>query len=161
MRVGVAWQGRATSEADRGRSVPLAALAELARVPGVRLICLQKGDGLDQLAQLPEGLSVETLGTDFDAGPNAFIDTAAVMMSLDLVITVDTAIAHLAGALGRPVWILLKAIPHFVWLLEGENTPWYPTARLFRQTTQGDWGPVFERVFSELRQFVGERDGKG
>ena len=88
-----------------GRSIPLAQLLPLAQVPGVRLISLQKHHGLEQLAGLPDGLRIETLGDDFDAGPDAFIDTAAVMQCLDLVITSDTSVAHLAGALGRPVWV--------------------------------------------------------
>ena len=81
----------------------------MARVPGVRLISLQKNDGVDELAALPDGMTVETLGDGFDSGEGAFLDTAAVMMSLDLVVTSDTSIAHLAGALGRPVWVAMQA----------------------------------------------------
>ena len=86
------------------------------------------------------------LGDDFDAGPDAFIDTAAVMQNLDLIITCDTSIAHLAGALGRPVFVLLKQVPDWRWLLDREDSPWYPTMRLFRQKTRDDWGEVFERL---------------
>jgi hypothetical protein len=116
----------------------------------VRLISLQKVHGLDQLNQLPTGMQVETLGSDFDEGPDAFIDTAAAMMSLDLIITVDTAIGHLAGALGRPVWLALQAVPHWVWMMGREDTPWYPNTRLFRQPKRGDWDGVFRRMEDEL-----------
>lgn len=105
LRIGIHWQGNPSGKVDRGRSAPLANFAPLALVPGVRLISLQKYHGLDQLDRLPAGMTVETLGPDFDAGPGAFLDTAAVMTSLDLVISTDTAIVHLAGALGRPVWV--------------------------------------------------------
>lgn len=93
---------------------------------------------------------VETLGPDFDEGPDAFIDSAAVMMGLDLIVTVDTAIGHLAGALGRPVWLPLATIPHWVWMLEREDSPWYPNTRLFRQQTRGEWQDVFERMALRL-----------
>ena len=89
----------------------------------MRLISLQKHHGLEQLATVPDGLRIETLGEDFDAGPDAFIDTAAVMQCLDLVITSDTSVAHLAGALGRPVWVALQHVPDWRWLLEGEDCP--------------------------------------
>ena len=100
LRVGISWQGRKGTDVDRGRSIPLASMAPLGRIPGVRLISLQKSFGTEQLANLPEGMKVETLGEDFDAGSGAFLDTAAVMETLDLVINSDTAIAHLAGSLG-------------------------------------------------------------
>ena len=149
-RVGIAWQGNPTAEIDRGRSIPLAAFAPLCGVRGARLVSLQKRDGIEQLAALPPGMAVTTLGDDFDAGPDAFLDTAAVMMHLDLVVTSDSAVAHLAGALGRPVWIVLKAVPDWRWLLGRSDTPWYPTARLFRQRRPGDWADVFARVAREL-----------
>src|SRR4029077_11537837 len=104
-KIGIAWQGRPGVAIDKGRSLPLRCFAPLARLPGVRLISLQKNHGLDQLEALPDAMKGETLCTDFDAGSDAFLDTAAVMENLDLVITSDTSIAHLAGALARPVWI--------------------------------------------------------
>jgi tetratricopeptide (TPR) repeat protein len=152
LRVGVCWQGN-KGAIDRGRSFPLAELAALPRA-GVRLISLQKGDGLAQLANLPDGLRVETLGEDFDAGPDAFLDSAAVLSSCDLVVTSDTAIAHLAGALGIATWVALKAVPDWRWHAEGRSSPWYPTMRLFRQTSRGDWGPVFREIASELGRLV-------
>ena len=96
------------------------------------------------------GFGVETLGADFDIPPDAFIDTAAVMENLDLVITSDTAIAHLAGALGRPVWVALKHVPDWRWLLERSDNPWYPTMRLFRQPAPNDWSGVFAAMESQL-----------
>ena len=123
----------------------------IATIPDVRLISLQKNEGTEQLTNLPEGLKIETLGTNFDSGPHGFLDTAAVMESLDLIITSDTSIAHLAGALGRPTWVALKQVPDWRWLLEGNNSSWYPTLRLFRQKIRGEWKPVFDEMQKELR----------
>jgi tetratricopeptide (TPR) repeat protein len=153
-RIGIAWQGNPASAAERGRSVPLQHFLPLALVPGVRLISLQKHHGLEQLDAMPAGLRIETLGEDFDDGPDAFLDTAALMQSLDLVVTSDTSIAHLAGALGRPVWVALKHVPDWRWLLEGDASAWYPTMRLFRQTDRGDWGGVFARIAERLAAIV-------
>ncbi|MFI5011711.1 MAG: tetratricopeptide repeat protein [Hyphomicrobiales bacterium] len=150
LRVGIAWQGSPNLKADTARAAPLRAFAPLAALPGVRLISLQKNSGVDQLAGGDASFAVETLGEDFDAGPDAFIDTAAVMANLDLVITCDTSIAHLAGALGKPVWVALKRVPDWRWLLEREDTPWYPTMRLFRQKERGEWGEVFGRMAQAL-----------
>jgi len=143
-RVGIAWHGT-----DVERAIPLEAFSPLARVPGTALISLQKGAGSEQLDARAE-LGLVTLGADFDSGPDAFLDTAAVMMNLDLIVTADTAVAHLAGALGRPVWIALRPVPDWRWLLERDDSPWYPTARLFRQHTEGDWQEVFARMSVEL-----------
>jgi tetratricopeptide (TPR) repeat protein len=151
-RIGIAWQG---SKADPERWVPLKEFAPLSRVPDVTLISLQKTDGLDQLAEVPAGMTVETLGPDFDAGPDAFLDTTAVMMNLDLIVSIDTGIAHLAGALGRPVWIALKHHPDWRWLLDREDSPWYPTARLFRQRQKGEWTPVMQEIADELASLIG------
>ncbi len=148
-KIGIAWQGNPTAAAERGRSVPLSAFLPLARVPGVRLISLQKHHGLEQLAQATE-LRIETLGDDFDAGPDAFIDTAAAMQCLDLVISSDTSIAHLAGALARPVWVALKHVPDWRWMLDRADSPCYPPMRLFRQPTRGDWRGVFDAMAREL-----------
>jgi ADP-heptose:LPS heptosyltransferase len=114
---------------------------------------LQKEFGVEQLEELPAGLTVETLG-EFDDGPDAFIDTAAVMESLDLIVTSDTSIAHLAGALGRPTWVALKNVPDWRWLLDRDDSPWYPTLRLFRQETSGDWTSVLANMERELRSLV-------
>ena len=95
-----------------------------------------------------------TLGDQFDSGPDAFADTAALMMHLDLIVTSDTSIAHLAGALGRPVWVALKKVPEWRWLTDREDSPWYPTMRLFRQTTAGDWSDVFARMAVEIKRMA-------
>ncbi len=97
-------------------------------------------------------MRVETLGADFDAGPDAFVDTAAVMTCLDLVVTCDTSIAHLAGALAVPVWVALKSDAEWRWLTERSDSPWYPTMRLFRQSQRGVWRDVFEAIAAELAQ---------
>ena len=149
-KIGIAWQGEPGGRVDIGRSIPLRAFYPVSQLPGIKLISLQKKHGLDQLAALPPEMPVETLGEDFDEGPDAFADTAAVMQHLDLVITSDTSIAHLAGALGRPVFVALRHVPDWRWLLERSDSPWYPTMRLFRQKTAGDWDAVFSEIAAEL-----------
>ena len=150
-RVGIAWQGAPGYAGDAQRSVPLAAFAPLANCPGVRLFSLQKHHGSEQLTPLADRLKIVDLGPLVDEAGGAFVDTAAVMKALDLVITSDTAVAHLAGALGVPVWVALPAVPDWRWLLDRDDSPWYPTMRLFRQTRAGDWSDVFARMASELR----------
>jgi Flp pilus assembly protein TadD len=142
-RIGIAWQGSRAFKYDRYRSIPLAQFAPLAHVAGASLISLQKGAGQEQLANVPFPVHVlECL--DEDGG--AFLDTAAVMRNLDLVITSDSAIAHLAGGLGVPVWVALPVAPDWRWLLDRRDSPWYPTMRLFRQLRFGDWIVVFEEM---------------
>jgi tetratricopeptide (TPR) repeat protein len=148
-KIGLCWQGNQDIRADPGRSISLAAFMPLA-ISGVRLISLQTGNGLSQLTdQLAR--AVENLGSDFDSGPDAFLDAAAVMQSLDLVITCDTSIAHLAGALGRPVWLLLKPIPDWRWLLHRDTSPWYPTMKLWRRTEAESWEDLIRRVAEALQ----------
>jgi Flp pilus assembly protein TadD len=156
-KIGVVWQGNPDPEADRARSMPLAELAPLAGVAGVRLVSLQKGPGEEQLALLPPSMQVETLGADFDAGPDAFVDTAAAMAWLDLVVTCDTSIAHLAGALAVPVWVALKSDAEWRWLIGRADSPWYPTMRLFRQSRRGVWGDVFDAMAIEVAALVARR----
>jgi ADP-heptose:LPS heptosyltransferase len=124
-------------------------------VSGVRLISLQKHVGLDQFSALPQDIEIETPSDNFDNGLDAFIDTAAVMSNLDLIITSDTSVAHLAGALGRPAWVALRHVPDWRWLLDREDSPWYPTLRLFRQPNEGDWVSVFANIERELRALGG------
>jgi hypothetical protein len=155
-KVGIGWQGNPKGAIDRGRSIPLAQFATLSQVPDVRLISLQRTHGLDQLERLPPGMTVETLGA-FDEGDDAFLDTAAIMQNLDLVVTSDTAIAHLAGALGRPVWVALKHVPDWRWMLDRSDSPWYPTMRLFRQTARGQWESVFASIADALRATAAAR----
>jgi tetratricopeptide (TPR) repeat protein len=142
-KIGICWQGNPRNSQDIGRSPRLEMFAPLASIPAVRLISLQKHHGLEQLAAKPAGLRIEELGEEFDSGPDAFIDAAAVMETLDLVISSDTAIAHLAGALARPTWVPLRYVPEWRWLLDREDSPWYPTLRLFRQNRPGDWTGAF------------------
>jgi tetratricopeptide (TPR) repeat protein len=156
LKIGIAWQGNPAGKIDEGRSIPAKEFVHLARMPGIRLISLQKHVGLDQLAGLPKDVRIETFGENFDNGPDAFIDAAAVMSGLDLIITSDTSIAHLAGALGRPTWVALKRVPDWRWLLDREDSPWYPTMRLFRQPQPGAWNAVFTKIERELRALSAE-----
>lgn len=151
-KIGIGWQCSSFGAAI-GRSFPLSQYAGLAKIPGVRLISLQKHGEAGSL----NGIAVEQFGPDFDGGADAFIDSAALMQSLDLVITPDTAIAHLAGALGRPVWVALKYVPDWRWLLDRSDTPWYPTMRLFRQSVSGDWDGPFLQMQTELATLMAAR----
>jgi hypothetical protein len=153
-KVGICWQGSPDYKADRERSIPLAEFAPLARVPGVQLISLQKGHGAEQMAQCSDSVPVADLASRLDVSSGPFTDTAAVMKSLDLIITADTAIAHLAGGLGAPVWIALAYVAHWCWIWERDDSPWYPSARLFRQTERGNWKPVFTRMAEALAQLT-------
>jgi hypothetical protein len=149
-RVGIGWQGSPLHPADRRRSVPVSFFRPLAAVPGVRLYSLQKGTGAEQLGG-PHG---RFPAEDLSPRLADFADTAAVMKNLDLVITVDTALAHLAGALGLPVWVALPFAPDWRWLTGRDDSPWYPTARLFRQPRAGAWAEVFGALAAELRRLV-------
>ena len=122
----------------------------------MRLVSLQRGHGVEQLRALPAGMHVVEPDATFDGGGNAFLDTAALMTRLDLVVTSDTAVAHLAGALGRPVWLALKWIPEWRWLLDRADSPWYPTMRLFRQPARGDWGGVFAAIAGQARALASD-----
>jgi len=121
---------------------------------GVRLIALQKGYGEEQMAGLPAGMRVESLGPDFDSGSDAFVDTAAAMTQCDLILTCDTSIAHLAGALAHPVWVALKSDAEWRWLRERADSPWYPTMRLFRQSQRGVWTDVIDAMARELARML-------
>ena len=143
-KIGIVWQGSRDFLSDRWRSIPLAQFAPLARLPGVRLVSLQKGFGAEQIAQVD--FPVLDLSGRLDEAAGPLMDTAAIIRNLDLVVTPDTAIAHLAGALGAPVWVALQFSGNWRWLREGDKTAWYPSMRLFRQTTFGQWQDVFERI---------------
>lgn len=152
--VGVAWQGNPANSIDRDRSFPLSLLEPLARVAGIRLVSLQKGPGAAQIGGCDVRFPLVDFGDALDAEPGAFLDTAAIMASLDLVVSADTATAHLAGALGVPVWVPLSFAADWRWGLDGETSTWYPSARLFRQGRRGEWGPVFERMAGALAGLV-------
>ncbi len=147
-KVGIAWQGNPTFPDDRGRSIPAGCFVPLASLPGTRFFSLQKGAGVEQLQDVAGQFPITELGSRLQD----FTDTAAVMMNLDLVVTSDTAIAHLAGALGVPVWVALRFIPDWRWLLDRNDSPWYPTMRLFRQDSRGDWQGVFRRIEAAIGQ---------
>jgi len=151
LKVGICWQG-STGPIDAGRSVPLTAFRSLSEIPGLRLISLHKGEGESQLRDPGAQMTVVTLGPDYDAGADAFVDAAAAIMCCDLVITSDTAIAHLAGALGARTFVALKHLPDWRWLLTREDSPWYPNMRLFRQTSPGDWDGVFKAIKQALER---------
>jgi tetratricopeptide (TPR) repeat protein len=153
-RIGIAWQ--CNPQGDTGRAVPLIRFSPLARLPNVRLIALQKKDGLDQLAAVGPEFGVEVLDV-LDEGVDAFVDTAAVIESLDLVIACDTSVAHLAGALGKETWLALKHLPEWRWMVDRDDSPWYPSMRLFRQTTDGDWTGAFAEIEARLRTRLTER----
>jgi tetratricopeptide (TPR) repeat protein len=156
-RVGIVWQGNPGHPWDRPRSIPLASFEPLSRVPGVRLISLQKGPGTEQLQAVADRFAVISLGGQVDETSGAFMDTAAIMQNLDLVITADTSSAHLAGALGVPVWVAVFLTPDWRWLMDREESPWYPSMRLFRQTRLGDWAGVFGRIAQALEHEVARK----
>ncbi|MGP0068649.1 MAG: hypothetical protein ACLQGP_34245, partial [Isosphaeraceae bacterium] len=151
-KVGIAWQGNPKHSRDRDRSFPLAQFEKLAGLEGVRLISLQRGAGSEQLHAPARRFPVIDLGEEVDPDMATMADTPAIMMNLDLVIAPDTAVAHLAGALGVPVWIALPLGPDWRWMLDREDSPWYPAARLFRQTELGRWEPVFDRIADALAE---------
>jgi hypothetical protein len=147
LRVGLAWAGNPRYKADARRSMKLATLMPLLRMEGVLWASLQKGEAAEQLKELAE----DSMVLDGSSKDKNLAETAALVAGLDLVITTDTCIAHLAGAMGKPVWILLPHLADWRWMEKVENTPWYPTASLFRQRETGDWGGVVDRVAAELR----------
>jgi Flp pilus assembly protein TadD len=146
IKIGVAWAGNPGFRQNRYRNMPLERFLSLTRLPDVTLYSLQKGAEADEAKNLPEGFRV----LDHTEEIRDFADTAALIANLDMVISVDTAVAHLAGALGRTVWTLLPFSPEWRWLLDREDSPWYPTMRLFRQSSPGDWQSVMDRVLFEL-----------
>ena len=154
-RIGIAWQGNQLILGSEGKAYTVSALEGISRLPGVRLIGLQKNAGSEQLAQLPPGMTVERY--EFDDGPDAFLDTAAIMKNCDLVITADSAPAHLAGALGVPAWVALKYVPDWRWFLGRADSPWYPSLRLFRQAAPNDWASVFAAMETALGPLISAR----
>ena len=135
--------------------MPLRQFAPLGRIEGIRLLSLQVNPGREEINALAGDFTVTDLGGRFNTG--SFVDAAAVVKNLDLVVTVDTALAHLAGALAAPVWVALPYASDWRWMQHREDSPWYPTMRLFRQRQGGDWEEVFERVAGELRKMVWKR----
>ena len=147
-KVGVVWAGNPNFKGDQKRSLSLTALTPLGDIQDVCFYSLQKGPAAAEVVTPPAGMRLIDLAPEL----NDFATTAAVIANLDLVIAVDTAVAHLAGAMGKPVWALIYSPPDWRWLLDRDDTPWYPTMRLFRQSAPGEWGPVIERVAEALPQ---------
>ena len=154
-RVAFAWAGGAAHPDDRNRSLPLTQLAPLLELDGISFISLQRDPSAADAAALASMKRVTALGAEL----RDFDDTAAVLALCDLVIAVDTSLAHLAGALGRPIWILLPFRPDWRWMLVRPDSPWYPSARLYRQGALGDWASVVARVRADLAG-MGERPGR-
>jgi len=146
LKVGIAWAGRPSHPNDRARTLRWSQLQPLTRIPGVALVSLQKEIPAADRAEFPGGLGA----LDFSAELGDFSDTAAVIESCDLVVTIDSSAAHLAGALGKPAWVMLPWVGDWRWLLDRDDTPWYPTLRLFRQPSRGDWTATIARVAQEL-----------
>jgi tetratricopeptide (TPR) repeat protein len=150
LRVGLSWGGNPNYPHELWRSIPLERLAPLTSLEGATFYSLQMGPAARQVKQLGAGVRL----VDLQDEQKDFADTAAIVANLDLVISIDTSVAHLAGAMGKPVWILLNNSPDWRWLLDRNDSPWYPTARLFRQTTFGNWQDVMARVEPELRELT-------
>jgi tetratricopeptide (TPR) repeat protein len=153
LKVGIVWSGNPKNKADQFRSIPLESFLQLWKIAG-GYYSLQKGEGSSQVKKLSEMFKL----IDYTDEIHDFSDTAALIENLDLVICVDTAVAHLAGALGKPVWTLLPFNPDWRWMLNREDSPWYPTMRLFRQLSPGDWGSVMDNVEKELWKIMMQKD---
>ncbi|MBP2302739.1 glycosyltransferase family 9 protein [Azospirillum picis] len=157
LRVGIVWSGRVTFADNARRATGLAPFLRFAEIPGVRLYSLQKGPPESELVELgPAGRLVVPLGPDLED----FADTAAMVEQLDLIIMTDSSVAHLAGALGKPVWNLVQYVPYWIYGFSGTWTPWYPSMRLFRQGVDLDWRPVFDAAAAALRDEVRRRTGR-
>jgi len=154
LKIGICWEGSTYYDNLRGphskKALHLSVFAPLAQLPNVQLFSLQKGSAANQIHEVD--FEVCVLGPDFDESHGRFMDTAAVMKNLDLVVTIDTSVAHLAGALNVPVFVVLPSVADWRWMNEREDSPWYPTMRLFRQETFGNWQPVFQAVANAIKE---------
>jgi hypothetical protein len=147
-RVGIVWAGRPTHNNDRRRSTTLASFAPIAALPRVALVSLQKGPAAEQAGRYFGRAPLINVGAEIQD----YDDTMALLACLDVVVTVDTSVGHLAAAMGKPAWIMLATAPDWRWLLTRDDSPWYPSVRLFRQTQARQWGDVMNRVADALRQ---------
>jgi Glycosyltransferase family 9 (heptosyltransferase) len=154
-KIGIVWAGRPTHNNDRRRSSKLADFSPLAALPGVALVSLQKGPSADQAGRYFGRAPLINIGAEV----RDYDDTMALLECLDLVVTVDTSVGHLAAAMGKPVWILLATSPDWRWLLGRQDSPWYPTVRLFRQTEPRVWGDVFQQVAAAVKEGRGAAPG--
>jgi len=163
-KIGICWEGSPYYEqfktAVSKKSVPLTTFIPLTKLPGVSVYALQKMNGLEQLKSLPSDVNIHDFGEEFDNNHGRFMDTAAVIKNLDLVITVDTSVAHLAGALGKPVWVMLPSVADWRWMLNRQNSPWYPTMQLYRQHAHGDWQSVMQAIITELKPILEQHSNK-
>ncbi|HEY9672213.1 MAG TPA: tetratricopeptide repeat protein [Waterburya sp.] len=149
LKVGIVWTGNLDNVHNRRRSCGLQAFLPLLETPGIEFYSLQVGQRSQDLATLPPSIRVQDLSPQLQS----FTDTAAAIAQLDLVITIDTSVAHLAGALGKPTWVILPFVPDWRWLLSRCDSPWYPTMRLFRQDFPGDWTKVFSQLSQALENY--------
>lgn len=154
LKIGIAWQGNPEHQADSYRSMALSHFESLSHISGVRLYSLQCRHGLEQLSSW-KGQPIFQFDSSLDTSSGAFMDTAAIIHHLDLVITCDSAVAHLSAAMGTPTWILLNYVPDWRWLLGRTDSPWYPKVRLFRQSEPGNWKSAFDSVCEEVSKTVG------
>jgi len=145
-KIGLAWAGSPAFSSDRTRSLSLDRLAPLAAVEGATFYSLQKGYAAEQAARPPAGMKLIDLSADL----RDFADTAAAISQMDVVISTDTSVCHLAGSIGKPVWTLLRLAADWRWLIDREDSPWYPSMRLFRQSNPGDWEAVIGRIAAAL-----------
>lgn len=158
-KIGIAWAGSANHTNELNRSCSLATFREIADIPGVSIYSLQKGPGSEQADAPSLGMSIKRLDREMDL-TERFVDSAALMVNLDLVISIDTSIVHLAGAMGCPVWALLCANPDWRWGERGIHSPWYPTMRIFRQSTAGNWNGVMREVCDALNLLLVQQRGQ-
>ncbi len=157
-KIGINWVSGASGIWFAGRrDIPLAAFAPLAALSEVRLISLQKGPAAGQTGVVPFGDQIEVLNADLDPTSNLFLDTAAVMMQLDLIVSCDTSVPHLAGALARPVFLALPRVADWRWMRDRDDCPWYQTMRLFRQSTDGQWDDVLARIAAAVAELIKRR----
>lgn len=155
-KVGIVWAGGPKNPNERNRSCRLRQFESIANISGVRLIGMQKGKAAEQVKDLPTGMEVINYGPELED----FTDTMALIENLDLIIAVDTSVAHLAGAMGKPIWLVLTFAHHWPWLLNRTDSPWYPSMRIYRQKDKGCWSPVFEEIKKNLNTAVAEREAE-
>jgi len=158
LKVGICWQANPKFSADRFRSVNLRQFEPLLRIPGIDFYGLQILHGREQMAELPKDVNFEDIGEELFSETAVLAEAAAAFEALDLIITVDTAICHLAGALGRPTWVAISLVPDWRWLMGRDDSPWYPTIKLFRQVSPGGWDDVFRRLAEALTRMIGEKN---
>ncbi|MES2352966.1 MAG: tetratricopeptide repeat protein [Pseudomonadota bacterium] len=156
IKIGIVWAGNPNHKNDHNRSCRLRDFSQLAKIPGIRWFSLQKGHSVSQAQSLSVNMSIDVL----DADIKDFSDTMAVIANLDLVISVDTSVVHLAGAMNIPVWTLLPLLPDWRWMLDRDDSPWYPSMRLFRQSNYNEWQGVFDNVEKALFDFVCQRENQ-